>query len=509
MVFFACVADMDRFGIDYQLMSVTPILFQWTREPRITLEVIQCTNDLALEMCASPEAQNRVFGLAQVPLQDVDVASMEVERAFKCGHKGVQLGNHVMEKNLDDAGLLTFMKHCASLGIPILVHPWDLPTLEGRMLKYMMQWTVGMPMETHVSIASMLLGGAFDELPADGSLKLCFAHGGRSFPFLLGRIDNAWHEREVARGKSEHPLSHYVKQGRFTVDSAFFDPRALRLVIDTMGEDNIMLGSDYPFPLGEQSIGELLRTYPDISESGRAKMLGGNAMDFFGLPPLQATLADELATALHVPLCAPGAEGILPTRENTVRNFVGGQESSVDAHEDCGAAGNVFPCFCFPAQWPPSGIQSCVIPLPGSLLLVSSLLACRFSPSVRHSVRATHFSSHISSSIWSCAVSIKPAPFLPCVFLLFPFCSELVKAQHINFVRVRRLFASSCNQFPSPCLDSYSLSFPVWTFLCFREAITSDSLRDGLRLSRDATQQRKTSRGTPSVQGFFSEISIF
>ena len=61
----------------------------------------------------------------------------------------------MIEKNLDDAGLLTFMKHCSSLGIPILIHPWELPTLEGRMQKYMMQWTVGMPMEAHVSIDSM------------------------------------------------------------------------------------------------------------------------------------------------------------------------------------------------------------------------------------------------------------------------------------------------------------------------------------------------------------------
>ena len=97
-----------------------------------------------------------------------------------------------------------------------------------------------MPTETHVSITGMLLRGPFDELPADGSLKLCFAHGGRSFPFLLNRMDNAWHEHEVARGKFEHPPSHYVKQGRFTVDSAVFDPRVLKLVIDTMGEDNII-----------------------------------------------------------------------------------------------------------------------------------------------------------------------------------------------------------------------------------------------------------------------------
>lgn len=72
----------------------------------------------------------------------------------------------------------------------------------------MMGWTVGMPMETHLSISAMVLGGAFDRLPR--SLKLCFAHGGGAFPYLLGRMENAWKERKVARGKSEMPPSHYL-----------------------------------------------------------------------------------------------------------------------------------------------------------------------------------------------------------------------------------------------------------------------------------------------------------
>ena len=105
-----------------------------------------------------------------------------------------------------------------------------------------------MPMETHLSITSMILGGAFDRLPAD--LRLCFAHGGGAFAFLLGRLENAWHERKIARGRSLHPPSHYLD--RFSIDSAVFDSRALRLLVDTFGASRVMLGSDYPFPLGEQ-----------------------------------------------------------------------------------------------------------------------------------------------------------------------------------------------------------------------------------------------------------------
>ena len=80
---------------------------------------------------------------------------------------------------------------------------------------------------------------------------------GGAFPFLLGRLENAWLERSVARGKSLHPPSHYLD--RFSVDSAVFDDRALKLLVDTMGAGRVMLGSDYPFPLGEQQIGSLVR----------------------------------------------------------------------------------------------------------------------------------------------------------------------------------------------------------------------------------------------------------
>lgn len=122
-------------------------------------------------------------------------------------------------------------------GIAVLVHPWDMLGKE-RTSKYMMGWTVGMPAETQLSIVAMILSGAFDELPR--SLKICFAHGGGSFAFLLGRLQNAWIHRDIARGNSKHPPMHYVD--RFSVDSAVFDEKALQLLVETMGAERVMLG---------------------------------------------------------------------------------------------------------------------------------------------------------------------------------------------------------------------------------------------------------------------------
>jgi tryptophan 2,3-dioxygenase len=124
----------------------------------------------------------------------------------------------------------------------------------------------------------MILSGAFDRLP--GTLRICFAHGGGSFAFLLGRLENAWHHHPVARGESEHPPSYYLN--RFYADSAVFDQRSLQFLVGTMGADRVMLGSDYPFPLGEERVGSLIRQ-SNLSQDAKAKLLGGNAARFLGL----------------------------------------------------------------------------------------------------------------------------------------------------------------------------------------------------------------------------------
>lgn len=211
-------------------------------------------------------------------MQDTDAACKELSRAMQDGHVGVQIGNHVGERNLDDEGIITFLQHCADEGAAVLVHPWDMMGGD-RTAKYMMAWTVSMPAETQLGIVSMILGGSFDRLPEH--LRICFAHGGGSFAFLLGRLENAWHRRDIVRGKSENPPSHYL--GRFYVDSAVFDASALRLLVEVCGEDKVMLGSDYPFPLGEENIGELIRNADGIAQDTRANLLGGNAKGFLSL----------------------------------------------------------------------------------------------------------------------------------------------------------------------------------------------------------------------------------
>jgi aminocarboxymuconate-semialdehyde decarboxylase len=277
-------ADMDADGVDAQVVSPTPVFFSYERPASEAAAVARIFNDLTLEICSRlPE---RLIPFCQVPLQDVDAACAELDRALAAGHRGVEIGNHVGERDIDDPGTVEFLQHCASLGTPVFVHPWDMPA-SPRTTRWMAQWLVGMPAETHLSILALILGGAFDRI--DPALRICFAHGGGSFPYWLGRLENAWHRRPDLVGISAQPPSAYLD--RFSVDSVVFDDRALRLLVDTMGVDRVMLGSDYPYPLGERPAGGVVRSADFLSDDDRDRILGGNAERFLSPATAPATEA--------------------------------------------------------------------------------------------------------------------------------------------------------------------------------------------------------------------------
>ena len=270
------LADMDADGVDIQVVSPTPVFFSYDLPGAQAAKVARIFNDLALEICEP--APDRLLPFAQVPLQDTDAACAEVDRCVANGHRGVEIGNHVGDHDLDDAGIVTFLQHCADRGIPVFVHPWDMPS-SPRLDRWMARWITGMPAETHLSIIAMILGGVFDRVPE--SLRICFAHGGGSFAFWLGRLENAWHRRSDVIATSEHPPSEYIT--RFSVDSVVFEPTALRTLVDTLGASQVMLGSDYPYPLGERPVGEVVRRSDFLTPKEREQILGGNAARYISV----------------------------------------------------------------------------------------------------------------------------------------------------------------------------------------------------------------------------------
>ncbi|WP_432039105.1 amidohydrolase family protein [Streptomyces cucumeris] len=268
--------DMDADGVATQVVSPTPAFFSYGRDGAEAAKIARIFNDLALEIVAP--APERLLPFCQVPLQDPDAACRELERCVAAGHRGVEIGNHVGDRDLDSAGVVTFLQHCAALDVPVFVHPWDMDN-SPRLDRWMARWLTAMPAETHLSILAMVLGGVFDRV--DERLRICFAHGGGSFAFWLGRMENAWYGRNDVIGTSLHPPSHYLD--RFYVDSVVFDDRALRLLVDTVGEDRVMIGSDYPYPLGERPVGAVVGKSGFLGERARHKIERGNARRYLGL----------------------------------------------------------------------------------------------------------------------------------------------------------------------------------------------------------------------------------
>jgi aminocarboxymuconate-semialdehyde decarboxylase len=267
---------MDAAGVDVQFVCATPIMFGYAWDGAKAASWCDRMNERMVEFCAADT--RRLKPLAQVPLQDVDAACRAVTKARASGHIGVQIGNHVGARSLDDPGILDFLRHCATEAMPVLVHPWDMMG-DARMKRWMLPWLVAMPAETQLSMLSLVLSGAFERLPR--SLTLVFAHGGGSFVWLLGRVDNAWRERDIVRADCPQLPSSYCD--RFCVDSAIFNEDALRMLVDAVGRERVLLGTDAPFPLGEAMPGELVeRAYSD-DPATRQAILADNATRLFRL----------------------------------------------------------------------------------------------------------------------------------------------------------------------------------------------------------------------------------
>jgi aminocarboxymuconate-semialdehyde decarboxylase len=249
-------------------------MFSYWAEAKDGLVVSQFLNDdIASTVNAYPD---KFIGLATVPMQDTALAIQELERCMQIGFRGVQIGSNINDLNLNESRFDEFFAACESLNAAVLVHPWQMMGQE-HMAKYWLPWLVGMPAEISRAICSMIFGGVFEKYK---KLKVCFAHGGGSFLPTISRIEHGWDCRpDLVAIDNPHNPKNYL--GKFWVDSHVCDHKMLQYIIDMVGADKVMQGSDYPFPLGEAVPGELVRTAP-ISESEKEKIMGLSAKNWLG-----------------------------------------------------------------------------------------------------------------------------------------------------------------------------------------------------------------------------------
>lgn len=265
---------MDRAGVGVHALSLTFPMVYWA-DGNLGSQLARVVNDAMSE--AHTAHPDRFVGLATLPMQDPARAVEEVGRAARLpGIRGVYLGTNVNDRELDDPAFTAVFEHIDAIGLPVFLHPLNVVGAR-RLAPYYLGNLLGNPYDTAIAAAHLIFGGVLDRFP---KLQVCLPHAGGALPYLVGRLDRGRKVRRELQHMKRSP-SAYLR--RFTYDTISHAPASLRYLIDLVGADRVMIGSDYCFDMGYERPLEVVTRLGGLSRADQARILEGTAARLLGL----------------------------------------------------------------------------------------------------------------------------------------------------------------------------------------------------------------------------------
>ena len=262
--------EMDRVGVDLQVLSVS-IPFTYHRDRATAVAMAQAVNDGTAEACR--KYPDRFKGFASLPLPHVDAALDELARAIdQQGLHGIVLGGNVLQEPLDKAEFAPVFDEINRRNLALFIHP-TVPCGIECMQEYDLAAAVGYLLDTCLAALRLVYSGTCERCP---NLQPILCHAGGYLPYQWDRLDTSYNTRPEARQRISKPPTEYLK--RFFYDNANFHLPALRCALETVGPDRFMLGSDYPFAVGD--IAKMVSTFEalGLTPEQRERIESGNAL---------------------------------------------------------------------------------------------------------------------------------------------------------------------------------------------------------------------------------------
>ena len=236
------LADMNSLGVDVQVLSTNAFFYHYDKPAETALAMAVEENDYVAQLTQDYPA--RFAGFANLPMQDIPAAIAELERAVGLGLKGAMIGDQVNGRTFDEPEFLPLWKAAEACGAVLLVHQGGDTVVSPRSSRYHLPNTIGNLADRAVTFASFVFGGVMDACP---DLKVCLCHGGGYTCYGIGRMDRGWQVRREARVNISQPPSKYLN--RFYYDCLTHSETALRYLIDSVGIDRVVFGTDWPFDM--------------------------------------------------------------------------------------------------------------------------------------------------------------------------------------------------------------------------------------------------------------------